>query len=143
MPTTSLASTSVQRDASAPASSGRTTSPRPTMSSRRSGNAARTSRAAGTATAAPWSPLMASTAIVSPAVMRGRDRGLFLAFLGHRLLDDLLAAVETVRRDAMTQVRLAAGAVDRQRGALQGIVRPAHATRGGCLAALLNCHGLV
>src|SRR5512139_1688311 len=110
MPTTSLASTSVQRDASAPASSGRTTSPRPTMSSRRSGDALRTSRAAGTATAAPWSPLMTSTAIVSPAFMRGRARALFLAFLGRRLgLDDLLAAVEAVRRDAVAQVRLAAG----------------------------------
>src|SRR5512134_733121 len=86
---------------------------------------------------------MASTAMVSPAVMRGREPELFLAFLGHRLLDHLLAAVETVGRDAMTQVRLAAGAVDRQRGALQGIVRAAHAPRGGGLSALLNCHGLV
>jgi hypothetical protein len=90
------------------------------MISRRSGDAARTSRAAGTATAAPWSPLMASTAIVSPAVMRGPGRGLFLAFVGRRLLDHLLAAIETVGRDAMTQVRLAAGAVDRQRGAASG-----------------------
>jgi hypothetical protein len=35
-----------------------------------------------------------------------------LAFLGHGLVDHLLAAVETIGRDAVTQMRLAAGAID-------------------------------
>jgi hypothetical protein len=65
MPTTSLASTIVKRLDGAVRSSGCSTSPRPTIARCRSGVSARTSSAAGTATAAPWSPLMASTAMVS------------------------------------------------------------------------------
>ena len=57
-----------------------------------------------------------------------------------RRLDDFLAAIEAVRRDAMTRVRLARSRVDRQRRAAQAVVRAVHAALGRGLSALLNWH---
>src|SRR5688572_1206021 len=55
--------------------------------------------------------------------------------------DDLLAAIEAVRRDAVARVRLARSRVDGQRRAAEAVVRTMHAALGRCLSALLNCHG--
>src|SRR4030095_7716310 len=58
-----------------------------------------------------------------------------------RLLDDALAAIETVRGDAMTQVSLTRLRIHRQRGLAQAIVRTMHAALRRRFATLLNGHG--
>src|SRR6478609_10851148 len=61
--------------------------------------------------------------------------------LGFRTrLDHALAAVETVGRDAMTQMRFSGLGIDRQRRLGNRIVRAVHAALGGSLATLLNWH---
>jgi hypothetical protein len=58
-------------------------------------------------------------------------------------LDDLLAAVKSVRADVVTQVRFASRRLYRQRRIGQKIMRPVHATLGRRLLILLNCHVLL
>ena len=65
-----------------------------------------------------------------------RRRGLRALFLAVRLgllLDDALAAIEAIRRDAMTQVLLARLWIDRQRRCRQSIMRTVHAALDGVL----------
>jgi len=68
-----------------------------------------------------------------------RLRGLlFVVFFD--LCEDLVAPVETVRRDAVTQMRFTRGRIDRQRRGSQFVVRATHTTPCGCLATLLYSH---
>src|SRR6185437_5477814 len=57
-----------------------------------------------------------------------------------RLLDDALAAIETIGSDAVTQVSLTRLRVDRQGRFLETVVRTVHTARRGRLAAFLNGH---
>ena len=59
------------------------------------------------------------------------------------LLDDSLAAIEAVRRDAVTQVRLTRLRVDGQRGLRECVVRTMHAALGRRFATFLNGHGSI
>lgn len=58
-------------------------------------------------------------------------------------LDDLLAAIETVRADVVTQVRFAGCRFHRQRRISQEIMRPVHAALGRRFLVLLDCHDLL
>src|SRR5258706_90024 len=55
-------------------------------------------------------------------------------------LQDLLAAVVAARTDVVTQVDLAGGRLDCERGIAQKIVGAVHAALGGRLLVLLDCH---
>jgi hypothetical protein len=55
-------------------------------------------------------------------------------------LDDFATAVETVRADVVTQVRLTSGRLDSQVRRNQEIVRTVHAALRRGLLILLNCH---
>ena len=100
--------------------------------------------APGTHSGGPLSPLITSTAIDGMRCAAERRAGRSALFFGldfGRLLDDALAAIETIRGDAMTQMRLAGLRIDRQRGLRQRIVRTVHAALGRCLSTFLNGHG--
>jgi hypothetical protein len=58
-------------------------------------------------------------------------------------LDNLLAAIEAVRADVMTQVQFACSRFHRQRRIRQEIVRPVHAALGRRFFVLLDCHDLL
>ncbi|CAM2193834.1 protein of unknown function [Paraburkholderia kururiensis] len=55
-------------------------------------------------------------------------------------LDDLLAAVITIRADVVTQMHFTRARLDSQRGRLKEIVRAVHAALRRRLLVLLNCH---
>src|SRR5580658_489411 len=67
-------------------------------------------------------------------------RRLFLVLAAGGFLDHALTTVETVRRDAVAQVRLARLRVGGQRRLSPLVVRAAHAACRGRLAAFLNGH---
>src|SRR5689334_14770019 len=69
------------------------------------------------------------------------DRKLFFGLDFGRLLDDALAAIEAIRRDAMTQVGLTRLRIDRQRGLRQRVVGAMHAALGRRFTTFLNGHG--
>src|SRR5262249_28659827 len=133
----------------------RTTASSPTRISRSSGCSRAWSRAPGTTSAGPWSPPIASTAMVTPrpssgSVPAGDGAGRSSAEttsgggVGRRLLElDGLAALvpAAVRADVMGQLRLVAVlALDELRHA-QRQVRAALALAGVRDAALRNTHG--
>src|SRR5215831_19594949 len=64
-----------------------------------------------------------------------------LVFRLGRLLDHPPAAVETIGRDAVTQVGLTRLRITRQRGLHKPVVRAVHAAARWRLAAFLNSHG--
>jgi hypothetical protein len=66
--------------------------------------------------------------------------GEFLFALG---LDDLLAAIETVRADMVTQVQFAGCRFHCQRRIGQEIMRPVHAALGRRFLVLLDCHEML
>jgi hypothetical protein len=55
-------------------------------------------------------------------------------------LQDLFAAVKTIRRNVVTQMGLAGGRLDSQRRIGQKVVSAMHATLGWGLLVLLNSH---
>src|SRR5438309_1217958 len=115
----------------------------PTRTTRASGVASRNRNDAATVTGGPWSPPIASTAIVTcigsmrtrqwPDAKRvcvwahgsgppGRETRLDVG-LG---LDDLLAPIVTARADVVTPMHFAGDRLDRERGIGQKIVRAMH-----------------
>ncbi len=58
-------------------------------------------------------------------------------------LDDLLAAIKSVRADVMTQVDFTSCRLHRQRRIGQAIMRPAHVALGRRFFVLLDCHDLL
>src|SRR6056297_841 len=131
-------------------SSGAISSGKPTSIASSSGCRRSTASAADTGTAGALSPPMASIARVNACDMKtarglqaGRPalrRPLFLV-LDRDGLEHLLAAIETVRGNVVTTMRLAAGRVDRQRRLAERIVRAQHVALRGTLSILLYSHG--
>src|SRR5262245_22536343 len=133
IPTTSLAGMIESRSEPRDPRTLRIASSSPTSSSCASGCCARKSRLAGTVTDGPWSPPIASTAMTVLTIAADPRTSV----LG---LDDLLAAVETGRRDVVAKVRLAGGGLDRGRRLAEVVVRPVHAALRWRLLVLLNGH---
>ena len=89
--------------------------------------------------AARESPLITSIAIGSTQALQvrradGLAEGLFLVVALGRLLDHALAAIEAIRGDAVTQVRLTRLRIDRQRG-----LASARRASGACRGATASC----
>src|SRR5579863_8478000 len=136
------------RSAGAPPASSRSMSVASPMSSTLSCASSPSARSApATYSRGSESPLITSIAIGStlalcgPAQSGARGSALFLVFALGGLLDDALAAVEAIGRDAVTQMRLTGLRVGRQGGLGQTVVRAVHAAARRRLAAFLNGHG--
>src|SRR6187402_1954198 len=67
-------------------------------------------------------------------------KALFLVGSVGARFDHALAAIETIGRDAMTQVCFTGLRIDGQGRRLESVVRTMHTARGGSLATLLNWH---
>src|SRR5258706_8820317 len=122
----------------------------PTRMTCASGVASRNRNDAATVTGGPWSPPIASTAIVTGiGSMRTRQRpsakkarrwppgsGLDVG-LG---LDDLLAPIVTARADVMTPMHFTGDRLDRERRIGQKVVGAMHVALGRRFLVLLNSH---
>src|SRR6186713_92788 len=147
MPTTVAAGCTVSRARTAAgtlASAGSMTEDCPTRINSRVGSVTSARSAPGMHSGAPLSPLITSTATDGMRYERKAQapaQQLFFGFDFGRFFNDALAAIKTVRSDAVTQVGFTGLRIDRQSGLRQSIVRTMHAALGRRFTTFLNGHG--